>query len=79
MVMWRFERQIVYIGSLRVKLILACQQYAKVSLALNEIGSSSFKFKQNLRACSTNGKRLLILYAKQPMENQRGPTPDEKS
>ena len=29
----------------------------------------------NSKACTTSGKKLLILYAKQPMEN-RGATPD---
>ena len=37
LVMWRFGLRTVYIGgSLRVKLNLACQKGAKMSLALNE-------------------------------------------
>jgi hypothetical protein len=30
--------------------------------------SLSFKFVHYLRACSTSGKKLLLLYAKQPIE-----------
>jgi hypothetical protein len=32
----RFEQRAFYIGSLKVKLILACQEVLKMSLALNE-------------------------------------------
>ena len=35
--------------------------------------------KHCLRACTTSGQNLLILYPTQSMENCRGPTPHEKS
>ena len=70
-----------YIGALRVKLILECQTGAELYLALNEPKQVA------LRSHSTpdpehapqEEKTLLILYANQPMENQKDPTPDEKS
>ena len=72
----RFEQRTFYIGSLRVKLILACQE-----VALNEpkIGFSSFKFKYYHGACTISEKKLSIVYGEQPMENHRGPTPIRKS
>ena len=46
----------------------------------HEIGCSSFKFEHYLQAfTSTSGNKLRITYAKQPMENHTGSTPDEKS
>ena len=42
-----------------------------------KIGCSSFK--HYLQACTTSGKKLLMLSAKQPLEYHRGPTCDEKS
>jgi hypothetical protein len=53
---------------------------AKMSLVLNEphkIGCSSFKSSDYLRACPRTG--ILILYAKQPMENHEGSALDVKS
>ena len=52
-----------------------------MSWALNapEIDCSSFRFKHYLQACTTSGENLLILYAKQPMEDHRGPTSNKKS
>lgn len=42
-------------------------------------GYSLLKSTHYLRACPTkSGKKFLILYAKQPMEIHRGPTPSEK-
>ena len=35
-VMWRFDPRSFYVSSLRVKLILACQEVLKMSWALNE-------------------------------------------
>ena len=46
---------------------------AKMSLA----HCSLFQFKYYLRACTTSRKKLLILYAKQPIKNDMGPTPKE--
>ena len=70
--MWRFERRTFYTGSLRVKLILACQEVQKMSLALKEpyeIGflfihfqtlppSMDYKWKEiiDLISKTTNGK-----------------------
>ena len=54
---------------------------AKMTLALNEpseTGCSSFIFKHYHQACTTSGKNFLTLYAKQPMENHKGPTPSRK-
>ena len=42
-----------------------------------EIGCSSSKSNHCLQACTTSGNKLSMLYAKQPMENHRGPTPNE--
>ena len=54
-----------------------------MSLALNEphrIGCSSFKFLLYFQACTVTSKNnLLILHAKQPIGNRKGPTPDGKS
>ena len=74
-VVWKFEQRTFYISLLRVKVILACQEVHKISLALNELRyiASSFKHAPQV------GRKLLILYAKQPMENYRGPTLDGKS
>ena len=39
-----------------------------------------FECRANLfRACTISGNKLLVLYAKQPMENHRGPTPDRNN
>ena len=50
-------------------------------LGLNtpEIDCSSFQFKHYLQACTTSGRKLLILYAKQPMEDHMGPNSNKKS
>ena len=39
---------------------------------------SSFKFNNYLRECTTTVKKLLLLYAKQSIENSRGRTLDQK-
>ena len=57
---WRFEQRTIHIGSLRVKLILACQNGHTMSLAPNEpheIGYSSLKLKHYFQACATSGKK----------------------
>ena len=43
----------------------------------HEKGRFYFKFKHYLQACTTSGRKFLIFYAKHPMENYRGLTPDE--
>ena len=51
-----------------------------MSLAFNEpIGCSSFKFRNYPRVYTTSGKKILILYAKQPLKNHQGRTPNKKS
>ena len=40
---------------------------------------AKFKFKLHLRACNTSGKKSLVLCAKKPIENHRGPISDKKS
>jgi phosphosulfolactate synthase (CoM biosynthesis protein A) len=52
---------------------------AKLGPTMNQIGCSSFKFKHYLRACTTSGKKALIVDAKQAMENHMELTPDKKS
>ena len=37
LVVWRFKQRTFYIDTLRVKLILACQEVLKMSLTLNEL------------------------------------------
>ena len=48
-----------------------------MSLAFDEPKLVALHSNSYLQACSTSAKKLLILYAKQSMENHRGPTPDE--
>ena len=53
----------------------------KMSLACPLMNRNRFlfiKFKHYLRACTTSGKKLLVLHAKPPMEYQRGPSLEEK-
>ena len=45
---------------------------------MNQIGCSSFKFKRYIQTCITRAKKLVILCAKCPMKNHRGPTPDKE-
>jgi hypothetical protein len=79
-VVWRFEQRTFYKGSLRIKLTLACQEVPEWAWpSMNWNTSFKFKFKHYLRACTTSGKKSLLLYAKQLMENRRGPTPNKKS
>jgi hypothetical protein len=47
--------------------------YNKFGPQCAKVDCSSFKFKHYLWACATSGKKLLRLYAKQPMANYRGP------
>ena len=57
----------ILIDSLRAKLILACQEGPKMSLALNEpheIGWSFFKFKHHLQACTKSGKKTIDILCK---------------
>ena len=69
-VVWRFRQTTFYFGSLRVKIILACQQVLnEFGPQWTEMGCSSFNFKHYLQACTiTSRKTLLVLYAKQPMK-----------
>ena len=60
---WMFERRTLCFGSLRVKTYFGMPKGPKMSLALNElqeIGCSSFTFKQFLIACTASGKKLLL-------------------
>ena len=71
-----------YTGSLRVKLTLACQEMLELSWVLNEPKKVTFHSDSNTtseHAPSQGGKQLLILYAKQPVTNHAGRTPDQKS
>ena len=71
-VVWRFNQTTFYIGTSRVKLILASQDVSKwVWPSMNQDRLLSIQFKHSPQACSSNRKKLLILYAKNPMENQR--------
>ena len=46
---------------------------------LTELAFSCFKIKYYLQTCITSETKLLILYAKQPTENNMGPAADEYS
>ena len=72
-VMWRFERRAFYIS-----LLSAQRSWNEFDPQSTNTSCTLFKFKHYLRGCTKSGKKLLILYAKQPMEYRRGPTPDEK-
>ena len=62
-----------YISSLRDRLILVCQEVPKeFGSNWTQLGCFSFRFKDYLQGCTTSEKRLLILIAKQPVENWRG-------
>ena len=50
----------------------------KMSLAHSEQETLHSNSNTTLSMHHHKGKKYLILYAKQPMENRRGPTPDEK-
>ena len=55
---------------------------AKISLALNEPKQVALysNLKDYLQACTTNRKKLFLLYAKKkPRKNHMGPTPHERS
>lgn len=53
---------------------------AKMSLASMKWNRLIFIQIQTLhRACTTSGKKVLLLYGKQTIENHKGPPPDEKS
>jgi hypothetical protein len=76
---WTKDRRTFYISSLRVKLSFDMPRGARMSLALNEphkIGCSSFWVKDCPRVCTTSGKKVLMLCAKQPTEHRRGRTPN---
>ena len=79
-VLWRLQQSTFSISSLRVKYILAWEEVLKwVWPQCTDIECSPFKFKHYLQASTNIGKEQLIFYAKQSMENHRGPTPDKKS
>ena len=65
-VVWKFEQRTFYISLLRVKVILACQEVHKISLALNELRyiASSFKVKHSLQACTTSQKKIIDIICK---------------
>jgi hypothetical protein len=68
--MWRFERRTFYTSSLRVKLILACQEVQKMSLALKEpyeIGSLFIHFQTLPPSMDYKWKAFI-----DHMENQKG-------
>ena len=70
----------VYIGSLSVKLILASQEgleWAWPSMIRNRL--LIFQIQHYLWNIHHKGKNINLLYAKQPTENHREPTSDEKS
>ena len=50
-----------------------------VSLDFNELKKVALHSNSNinLQACTTSGKKVLILYAKQVVKSHRGWTPDE--
>ena len=53
---------------------------ANLSLALNEPKQvAPHSIQTFLQACITLGKKLMMWYAKQPIESCRRPTPEEKS
>ena len=77
--MWRFECKIFYLGSERLKLILAGQEVLKrgflqwtknklLSIQIETLPPSMHHMERNDWFCMP----------KQPMEIHRGPTPDEK-
>ena len=79
-VVWRFEQMNrslpVHWGQTR----FGMPGSGQMSLAprWTKIGCSSVKFKHYLRACSTSGKRkFFMFYARQPIGNHRGRTPNE--
>jgi hypothetical protein len=78
-VVWGFERRSFYMGSMRVNLILTCQEVLEMSLALNEPNEVILHSYTSSKHASQNGKKSLMLYAKQPLKNHKGSTPDEKS
>ena len=51
----------------------------RLALKLTKIDYSSIKFKCYLQICTTSGKKLLILYTKQPMKDHRQPAHNENS
>ena len=52
---------------------------AKINLDLNELKLVAFYLNSNTNSkhAPKNGKKVLILHAKQAMENRRGPISDE--
>ena len=81
MVVWRFEHRTFYISSLRIKLILACQEV--LWWVWPPMNQKRLLFHSNWNTASKHAPQvervLLILYEKPPMENHRRPTPNEKS
>ena len=67
---------LVHGGSISFLHVMRCLN--KFDPQCTEIGCSTFKLKHYLRHTPHIGKLLWSLYAKQPMENNRGSTPDNK-
>ena len=77
---WRFKPRTLYMGSLSIKLMLTCQEVLKwVWLSMNQTRILFIEIQTLPQACTTSGKKSLILYAKTPTENHRGPSPNRKS
>ena len=80
--MWRFARRTFYINSLWVIPLFGMSRGAKMSLALNEpkeVEAPHSDLNTTSEDAPQVERNLLIFNAKQPMENHRGPIPDEKS
>ena len=72
----RFEQKTSYIIHWRSNSFWHAKEVLKwVQPLMNQNMLSSFKFKNYHWACTTSGKTLLILYARQPMENHRDQLP----
>jgi hypothetical protein len=85
---WLFciqEQRTIYMGQLRVKLILACQEVLKWVWSSKNRNRLLFIQNQILPheiywifiASTTSGKKLLIWFTRQPLEYHRDPTTDK--
>jgi hypothetical protein len=78
---WRFEQGTFFIGSLRVKLILACQEV--LGWVWPSMNRNGFLFVQiqTLLPLSKHPKwkEIIDIVCKQPMGNHKGSNPDKKS
>jgi hypothetical protein len=79
-VLWRFEQRTFFVSSLRTKTILACQEMLNEFGPLNQNRLLFIQFQTVPPRMHHKCKKIkLILYAKQQMENHRGPTSKGKS